>query len=66
LQPADTIDHDNMEVGLNPKNYYSSNFDHSYVMNYTLKYDSSSVKSATRPSKAPPASGLGPRRGKRT
>ena len=34
LQPADTLDGGNMEVGLNPKNYYSHTFDHSYATSY--------------------------------
>jgi hypothetical protein len=66
LQPADTIDHGNMHVGLDPKNDYSPNFDNSYVTTYTLKYDSNNVTGTQRPSKLPPVSGSGPRRGKRT
>jgi hypothetical protein len=66
LQPAPVLDGVQMHVGLNPKNFYSPTFDDSYVNKYSLTYDSSSVNSAKRPSKPPPVSGSGPRRGNRT
>ena len=66
LQPDATLDGGNMEVGLDPKNYYSHTLYHSYATSYKLTYGASSAKSVRRPSKLPQVSGSVPRRGKRT
>jgi hypothetical protein len=64
LQPADTLNGGNMHVGLNPINYYSQDFNNSYVTTYNLTYGANRVRTVRRPSEVPqgPAPGSRPTR----
>ena len=44
LQPPDVVDHGNMEVGYDPKNYYTPNMRHSYVTTYSIAYGANTVQ----------------------
>jgi hypothetical protein len=56
LQPPNVVDHLNMRVGLNPKNYYSRDIDpsSSYVTDYSIDFNSPAVKSVRKPLQVSP------------
>jgi hypothetical protein len=45
LQPPNVVDHGDMEVGFDPKNYYTPNMKHSYVTTYSIAYGANTVTS---------------------
>ena len=67
LQPPKAVDHQNMRVGLNPKNYYSRDIDpsSSYVTDYSLDFDSPGVKSVRKSLQVSPEIRSKPRPAKR-